>query len=192
MASTFMWLAVYITAMAMASSVRSTMPSTRWRTRLVVSWYFSAPLMISSMACTALTGCLPTALSAESITASVPSSTALATSETSARVGTGAWIIDSIICVAVITTLLRVRLVDDGLLQTGDGRVTHLHREIAARHHEHVRGFDDLHEVLDGFVAFDLGADVPVTPGKPQQRARQVHVSRIARERNGNVVGAFR
>ena len=40
-----------------------------------------------------------------SITASVPSSTALATSLTSARVGTGLTIIDSIICVAVMTTL---------------------------------------------------------------------------------------
>ena len=36
--------------------------------------------------------------------------TALATSLTSARVGTGFWIIDSIICVAVMTTRLRVRL----------------------------------------------------------------------------------
>ncbi|MNN42387.1 hypothetical protein D3C81_1565630 [compost metagenome] len=33
----------------------------------------------------------------------------MATSETSARVGIGLWIIDSIIWVAVITTLLRVR-----------------------------------------------------------------------------------
>ena len=65
--------------------------------------------MTSSIAWMALTGCLPTALSAESITASVPSITAFATSETSARVGTGLVIIDSIICVAVITTLLRVR-----------------------------------------------------------------------------------
>ena len=37
MARTFMWLAVYITAIAMASSVRSTTPSTRWRRRFVVS-----------------------------------------------------------------------------------------------------------------------------------------------------------
>ena len=36
----------------------------------------------------------------------MPSSTALATSDTSARVGTGDSIIDSIICVAVIVTLL--------------------------------------------------------------------------------------
>jgi hypothetical protein len=39
------------------------------------------------MAATAFTGNLPTAISAESITASVPSMTALATSDTSARVG---------------------------------------------------------------------------------------------------------
>ena len=43
------------------------------------------------------------AVSAESMTALVPSNTALATSLTSARVGVGAWIIDSSICVAVIT-----------------------------------------------------------------------------------------
>ncbi len=59
-------------------------------------------LAISS---TVSSGYLPAAVSALSITASVPSSTALATSLTSARVGTGLTIIDSIICVAVITTL---------------------------------------------------------------------------------------
>ena len=36
--------------------------------------------------------------------------TAFATSLTSARVGAGFWIMDSIICVAVITTRLRLRL----------------------------------------------------------------------------------
>ena len=63
-------------------------------------------MMTSDMACTAFTGYLPAAVSADSITASVPSSTALATSLTSARVGTGLWIIDSIICVAVMTMRL--------------------------------------------------------------------------------------
>ena len=58
---------------------------------------------------TVSSGYLPAAVSALSITASVPSSTALATSDTSARVGTGLWIIDSIICVAVMTNLLRSR-----------------------------------------------------------------------------------
>ena len=37
----------------------------------------------------------------------MPSITALATSATSARVGSGDWIIDSSICVAVITSLPR-------------------------------------------------------------------------------------
>ncbi len=63
------------------------------------------------MASTVSTGYLPAAVSADSMTASVPSSTALATSDTSARVGTGAWIIDSIICVAVIVSLLRSRAI---------------------------------------------------------------------------------
>src|SRR5947207_8029952 len=56
-------------------------------------------LFRSFIAATVSTGYWPEADSAESITASVPSSTALATSETSARVGTGLAIIDSIICV---------------------------------------------------------------------------------------------
>ncbi len=43
------------------------------------------------------------------MTASVPSITALATSETSARVGAGLLIIDSSICVAVMETRLRER-----------------------------------------------------------------------------------
>ena len=59
------------------------------------------------MAVTVSTGYLPAAVSADSITASVPSSTALATSEISARVGTGDSIIDSIICVAVMAILFR-------------------------------------------------------------------------------------
>mmetsp|Transcript_25293 Transcript_25293/g.37181 ORF Transcript_25293/g.37181 Transcript_25293/m.37181 type:complete len:216 (-) Transcript_25293:682-1329(-) len=50
-------------------------------------------------------GYLPLAVSPESITQSVPSKTALATSEVSARVGRGLLIIDSSICVAVTTGL---------------------------------------------------------------------------------------
>ncbi len=49
------------------------------------------------------------AVSALSMTASVPSCTALATSLTSARVGTGLTIMLSIICVAVMTTLSCTR-----------------------------------------------------------------------------------
>ena len=47
----------------------------------------------------------PAALSADSMTASAPSNTAVATSETSARVGTGELIIDSSIWVATTTGL---------------------------------------------------------------------------------------
>ena len=54
---------------------------------------------------TASTGYWPAALSADSITASAPSKTAVATSETSARVGTGEVIMLSSICVATTTGL---------------------------------------------------------------------------------------
>ena len=54
---------------------------------------------------TASIGNWPEALSADSMTASAPSNTAWATSDTSARVGTGDEIIDSSICVATTTGL---------------------------------------------------------------------------------------
>ncbi len=54
---------------------------------------------------TASTGYLPAAVSPESMTQLVPSSTALATSVTSARVGRGLRIMESSICVAVMAGL---------------------------------------------------------------------------------------
>ncbi len=57
------------------------------------------------MVATDSTGKSPDADSADSMIASAPSNTAVATSETSARVGTGAVIIDSSICVATTTGL---------------------------------------------------------------------------------------
>ena len=57
------------------------------------------------MVATASTGYCPAADSADSITASAPSKIAVATSDTSARVGTGLVIIDSSICVATTTGL---------------------------------------------------------------------------------------
>mmetsp|Transcript_3716 Transcript_3716/g.8476 ORF Transcript_3716/g.8476 Transcript_3716/m.8476 type:complete len:232 (+) Transcript_3716:625-1320(+) len=57
------------------------------------------------MIVTAFSGNAPAAVSPESITQSVPSSTALATSLASARVGRGRLAMDSSICVAVITGL---------------------------------------------------------------------------------------
>ena len=58
-----------------------------------------------SIVATASTGYSPMAVSSDSMSAEVPSRTALATSLASARVGSGAWSIDSSICVAVITGL---------------------------------------------------------------------------------------
>src|SRR3569832_956900 len=92
--------AVYIAAIAMASSVRPKRVYRRWSENIAVG-SFSASRQMRSIAATALAGYLPVAVSADSITAAVPSSTALATSNTSARVGIGFSIIDSIICVAV-------------------------------------------------------------------------------------------
>ena len=57
------------------------------------------------MVSTTRTGYLPAAVSPESIRASAPSKTALATSVASARVGRGCSIIDSSIWVATITGL---------------------------------------------------------------------------------------
>ena len=57
------------------------------------------------MVWTALTGYLPLAVSPESMTTSVPSRTALATSEASARVGRGLLMMLSIIWVACVSTL---------------------------------------------------------------------------------------
>src|SRR5437764_13377652 len=61
------------------------------------------------MVATASTGYCPDADSADSMTASAPSKIAVATSETSARVGTGLAIIDSSICVATTIGLLAQR-----------------------------------------------------------------------------------
>ena len=58
---------------------------------------------------TVTTGYSPTLVSPESMTASAPSSTAFATSDVSARVGTGLEIIDSSICVATMTGLAMRR-----------------------------------------------------------------------------------
>mmetsp|Transcript_5815 Transcript_5815/g.11871 ORF Transcript_5815/g.11871 Transcript_5815/m.11871 type:complete len:370 (+) Transcript_5815:257-1366(+) len=67
--------------------------------------HFSASSQMEAMMRTASPAKFPFAVSPESITASVPSSTALATSVASARVGRGLQHIDSSICVAVITGL---------------------------------------------------------------------------------------
>merc|ERR1719361_3242687 len=74
----------------------------------------SASLEILAIIFTLCTGYLPLATSPDNITQSDPSSTALATSDTSARVGLGFLIIDSNICVATITgfpTMLHLEII---------------------------------------------------------------------------------
>ena len=93
---------------AMDSQMVSEMESFRfgWRRRRKSSSRLdSASQMILDIMLTASRGYLPMAVSAESMTASVPSKMALATSLASARVGRGFSIIDSSIWVAVITGL---------------------------------------------------------------------------------------
>ena len=90
-------------AMAMAWSVRWISGGVTMFDSIGSNWRSAASQMLR-MAATALLGCLPEAVSAESITASLPSITALATSSTSARVGIGESTMDCNICVAVITT----------------------------------------------------------------------------------------
>ena len=181
-----------MTAIAIASSVFSkTPPSLRWRTGECDDSYFSAPRMTCDIASTALTGYLPTALSPDSITASVPSITALATSETSARVGIGLWIIDSIICVAVIDDAIALaRRCDDVLLQAGQLRVTDFDAQIAARDHDGVARLDDAIEIDERFAALDLRHQEAVPAFLAQQLARLVHVAAVARERDGEIVDA--
>ena len=67
--------------------------------------------MIRAMVRTAANACLPTLVSPESIRASAPSSTALAASEASARVGRLFSIIDSSTWVATMTGLARRRAI---------------------------------------------------------------------------------
>ena len=110
---------------------------------------FSASRQTRSMAATASMGYWPAAVSADSMMASVPSSTALATSDTSARVGIGLEIMDSIICVAVIASLLRSRAsADHFLLQGRHCGITNFHTQVAARHHDGIRYFQDFFQMV--------------------------------------------
>ena len=95
------------------------------------------------------TGYWPTALSWESITASVPSRIALATSVTSARVGREEATIESSIWVAVITGRASAPdKRDDLLLDDRDVLDVHLDAEVAAGDHHAVGGADDLLQAL--------------------------------------------
>ena len=90
------WFAAYIADIATDSSISLNSRSKRCLEILMLG-ILSAPKHTRAIVATVSAGYCPAAVSAESITASVPSNTAFATSITSARVGIGLLIIDSII-----------------------------------------------------------------------------------------------
>ena len=88
------------------------------------------------------------AVSADSISASVPSPTALATSVASARVGVGADTIDSSICVAVSTG--RPRAPQARMMRFcrwGTSSIGQVDAQVAAGHHDAVGHVEQLVEV---------------------------------------------
>ena len=101
--------AVSAAAWVMASPVLGMVETSRAWIRSYHALDFSTRQMTLCMVCTAFSGNLPAALSALSIKASAPSKVALATSETSARVGDAFSIMLSSIWVATITGLPSCR-----------------------------------------------------------------------------------
>ena len=96
--------------------------------------------MIRAMVWTVSIGHLPTLVSPESMIASAPSSTALAQSEASARVGREFSIIDSSTWVATMTGLaLRRASLDGALLHQRHLLERQLDAEVAAGHHDRRR-----------------------------------------------------
>ena len=110
--------------------------------------------------------------------AEVPSRIALATSDASARVGSGEWIIDSSICVAVITGFpYSSDAHDDPLLQERHLGGADLHAEVAARDHHAVRLGEDLVERRDRLRLLDLRDHPRVRAARLDQRAQSAVTS---------------
>src|SRR5258707_433071 len=160
-------------ACATDSQIVSEMESCRCWRRLCIgsSLADSASSTIFAIIATVSRGYLPLAVSAESITASEPSRIALATSLASARVGRGFSIIDSNICVAVITGL----------------------RQSAARHHHSVRDIENLFQVcrIDGLRLLQFGDDPGVRVVHAHQAPYQAHVIGRTDKRNSHNVYAM-
>ena len=113
--------------------------------------------MTRSSVCTALTGNFPAAVSPASMIASTPSSTALAASLTSARVGRGSVRIDSSTCVATMTGMARARaLPGDFLLHARHPLERQLEAQVAARHHHGVARLENVVDARDGLGPFEL------------------------------------
>ena len=129
------------------------------------------------------------AVSPESITVEEPSNTALATSEASARVGLGAWIIDSSIWVAVMTgrpTAMQRRMIS--FWRCGSSSIGNSDAEVATGDHHRAGGLDDGVEVLDRGSGLDLGHDERAS--RARLDADAAHVVGRAHERQGEHVDA--
>ena len=121
----------------------------------------------------------------------VPSRIAFATSEASARVGSGAWIIDSSICVAVITGLPRSR--ERRMIRfcrSGTATAPDLDPEVAARDHHRVRLAQDVVQHGNGLRLLDLRDHVRGRSGRLDQRLQRLHVRGRAHERERDEVAA--
>ena len=151
----------------------------------------SVVVMIWAIVLTVRTGYLPTLVSPESITASAPSSTALATSDASARVGREFSIIESSIWVATMTGLAYSRHELHGALLHQRHLVERqLDAEVAAGHHDAVERVDDRLEVVDRLRLLDLGEHRAADALLVHDRVDELDVVGRAHERQRDQVDA--
>ncbi len=140
---------------------------------------------------TASSGYLPTDVSPESITASAPSSTALATSDASARVGREFSIIDSSIWVATMTGLAfslaiwMARFCTSGTSSSGSSTPRSPRATMIGVERQH-----DRLEVVDGLRLLQLGDDRHPAADAVHDLVHQLDVGRRAHERQRDQVDA--
>ena len=133
------------------------------------------------------------AVSPESITASVPSRIALKTSDASARVGCGLVVIDSSICVAVMTTLPRafasrmIRFCAEGT-RSGDNSTPRSPRATITPSAASITPG----EVVQRLRLLDLRDQRRLRAQPLQRRPRQPDIVRAADEGDGDIVHAER
>ena len=138
--------------------------------------------MIRSSVCTARTGWAPIAVSPASMIASTRSSTALAASLTSARVGRGSVRIDSSTCVATITGIAkRAGAPRHFLLHARHALERQLEAEIAARDHHRVALAKNLVEPRHGLRPFELRDERDVRGARLAKRVRAPGADRSPR-----------
>ncbi len=130
------------------------------------------------------------AVSPESMQASPPSRIALATSVTSARVGP-ARVLHAVEHLRGHDHRLLVLVAhgDDGLLH--DRHLGHVdfHAQVAAGHHDAVGRRDDLFQLVEGFLLFDLGDHFGPRAARAQQFFEQANFDRRAHEAETDEVG---